>query len=267
MARIVLIVLSLVAGFMFAAIILVSLNSGRVNARFPIILGAIVLVATLAVASAVIRGGGQPRARRRSSGEANAERLGLTLTKKPDAELASRCRLVPGSARSGKVSGVYEGFVGDQELLVFTNTYVVQTGHAPISVPQTIYALRIPEWPSTRVGVRTRSRRFLDRLMRRKRFELENPAFNDAFTVRSNDEAFAATLLSPEVQEFLLDKTRGVSWRIGQGYLCLIYPGALRPDRMEASLRRLEGLWGLIPDELKSWSAHVASDSSVDEQG
>ena len=70
------------------------------------------------------------------------------------------------------------------------------------------------------------------------------------FRVRTDDEDFAVTLLSPEVQAHLLTKRR-VRWYLGYGRLCLIYQGALRPDRVVASAERLARMMALIPVEME----------------
>jgi hypothetical protein len=54
------------------------------------------------------------------------------------------------------------------------------------------------------------------------------------------------------MQAFMLTKIR-VRWRIGSGRVCLIYPGTLKPDRIEASLQRMRGFWSRVPEELESW--------------
>ena len=81
---------------------------------------------------------------------------------------------------------------------------------------------------------------------------LEDARFNHRFKIRTHDDDFAITLLTPEMQTFMLTKTT-VRWRLGAGHVCLVYGGKLKPARMEASLDRLRGFWSNVPVELESW--------------
>ncbi len=57
------------------------------------------------------------------------------------------------------------------------------------------------------------------------------------FKVKASDEDFALMLLSPMMQQFLVEKTN-VTWHLNQGRVCLVYNGSLKFDRLEASVRR-----------------------------
>ena len=83
--------------------------------------------------------------------------------------------------------------------------------------------------------------------------------------VGADDEAFAVTLLSPEMQSFLLEKPE-VRWRIRNGEVCLIYSGDLKPARIGASIDRLRRFWSLVPPELDAWTARYGGGAAGDGQ-
>ncbi len=64
---------------------------------------------------------------------------------------------------------------------------------------------------------------------------------------------FAALLLSPELQAFLLEKTN-VSWSAGRGAIKLFYRGGLKRKRVDQSLERIRRFRDLIDAELFTFS-------------
>jgi hypothetical protein len=94
--------------------------------------------------------------------------------------------------------------------------------------------------------------RLLRRLGVRRGLLLEDEAFNDRFRVTTDDEDFALTLLDPEMQRYMTEKTN-VTWHLHPGRAALIYSGAMRPERLEMACERLRGFWERVPPELEGW--------------
>ena len=121
------------------------------------------------------------------------------------------------------------------------------------TVYETFYVLPAPNWPKVRI----RARRFLSRLLYKLGHQpglmLDDERFNAAFRVDSEDDDFAALLLSPELQAFLLEKTN-VDWSAGRGAIKLFYRGGLRKKRVDKSLQRLRRFRDLIDEELFTFS-------------
>jgi hypothetical protein len=129
---------------------------------------------------------------------------------------------------------------------------MVSTGQAMIPIVNTVYAVASPDWPVTHVTPRGGLSRLFARLGLNRGLQLENPGFNARFALRAADEDFAIALLGPDMQAFMLTHLRA-RWRIGHGRVCLTYSGALKPDRLAASLERLRGFWSRVPPELEAW--------------
>jgi hypothetical protein len=129
---------------------------------------------------------------------------------------------------------------------------MIHTGQASVPIYHVACATEAPHWPAVTIAPRKGWTRLLDRLLRRRRLLLEDEAFNAAFTVKTEDEDFALTLLHPEMQRFLASHRR-VAWRVNPGWLALVYSGTMKFDRLEASLDRLREFWSLVPEELEAW--------------
>ena len=180
-----------------------------------------------------------------------ADRLGLHYRSKAEGirEQFSELREVP---RNATIRNVFSGDLDGRPLLVFQSTYMIFTGQVTVPVMHTVYATASPAWPFTQITPRWFIGRLMMRLGRPASLLLEDARFNHRFKIRTHDDDFAITLLTPEMQTFMLTKTT-VRWRLGAGHVCLVYGGKLKPTRMEASLDRLRGFWSNVPVELESW--------------
>ena len=152
----------------------------------------------------------------------------------------------------GKVTKALRGSLDDRRAIVFEHTYTTMAGSTPVVMKQTVFACEAPDWPTVKIAPRRLFSRIAMRFGRVSGIQLDNAAFNAAFWVGSDDEPFAVTLLSPEMQAFLLSKPN-VRWRSRNRELCLIHQGGLRVKRAGASLERLRRFWALTPPELAEW--------------
>jgi len=147
----------------------------------------------------------------------------------------------------------YTGAIDGRALGVFQHQYMIFAGTTTVPVIHSVYVLEVsPNWPKVSIARRSpwswlaRVFGWTPGLM------LDDPQFNRAFRVTSDDEDFAVALLTPVLQQFLLQK-RNVTWRIDLGRLALFYPGKLRDDRVVSSVERLRGFLQRVPDELEAW--------------
>ena len=124
------------------------------------------------------------------------------------------------------------------------------------TVYETFYVLPAPNWPKVRIRARRFFARLLYKLGHQPGLMLDDELFNAAFRVDSEDDDFAALLLSPELQAFLLEKTN-VDWSAGRGAIKLFYRGGLRKKRVDKSLQRLRRFRELIDEELFTFSDSI----------
>jgi len=80
--------------------------------------------------------------------------------------------------------------------------------------------------------------------------QVENPAFNDRWRIRTDDESFALCLLTPEVQSWLMALEGRETWSIGDGWIVCLRRDPLRRDALESIAARPGGLLALVPPEL-----------------
>ncbi len=187
------------------------------------------------------------------AGEKTAARLGLTYRKSPPSDgFHRKFGPLPGIPRGGSVRHVLTGSLAGRALTIFQHSYVIHTGQAPVPVYHTVYITNAPDWPGLTVAPRQLVGRLLYRLGRRPEVLLENESFNALRKVKADDPDFALTILHPDMQTFLIEKS-STTWRIHAGCVALIYGGPLKFDRMDASLDRLRTFWALVPQELDAW--------------
>ena len=194
---------------------------------------------------------GRPASPRTSAGSA-AERLGLQYRAKAEAKYHARFAPLPSIPTGGDVRHLLSGPWDGRALTIFQHAYQVHTGQAPIPVYHTVYITDAPPWPHLTVTRRNLLGRILFRLGRRPGLLLDEDDFNAAMKVTTDDEDFALILLGPDLQRFLVAKP-SVAWSIQPGRVAMIYPGSLRPDRIDASLERLMAFWELVPADLEAW--------------
>ena len=249
---------ALVVGILLAAVvaasvaILVLTNLGRgPRPTIVMVMGPLALMVLVAglVFFMRLRRRGRPQT---PTGEKTAARLGLTYRKSAPDGFHRAFGPLPGIPRGGSVRHILTGSLAGRALTVFQHSYVIHTGQAPVPVYHTVYVTNAPDWPGLTVAPRRLVGRLLYRLGRRPDVLLENETFNALRKVKADDPDFALTVLHPDMQTFLIEKS-STTWRIHAGCVALIYGGSLKFDRMDASLDRLRTFWTLVPDELDAW--------------
>jgi len=188
-----------------------------------------------------------------SSRASAAAGFGLSYEPKGTAALRRSFSDVPGIPDSGKARHIMRGTIAGREAVVFEHTYMIYNGSTVTPVAHVIYATVAPSWPETFISPRSLLSRAALRFGWDAGLTLENADFNRLFRVKTFSEDFALTLLSPDMQQFMVDKP-GVSWHFRPGRLCLVYRGTLNVNRLGASLDRVRSFWALVPEELGDWA-------------
>ncbi len=138
---------------------------------------------------------------------------------------------------------------GDTRVLEYV--YTESSGHSSHSVRLLACAVPCPEnWPDLTL-TREHALHRLGAILGIRDIEVEDPAFNARWRVRSPDETFAILFLTPEVQQFLMDKEDTLeSWWITGGSLACVRLARLDPEQVAAIERRTRQLRTLLPPEL-----------------
>jgi hypothetical protein len=179
----------------------------------------------------------------------------------PDATKTLRARYsdLPGLNRMrGTVKAAYRADLDGRPLIVFHHNFTTMAGNTPVVIDHTVYACEAPDWPTVKIAPRRFFSRLAMKFGKASGLMLENDQFNRTFWVGTGDEPFAVTLLSPEMQAFLLQRP-DLRWRIRDRELVLIYRGSLKPQRVGASIARLRRFWSLVPPELDAWAAQYGN--------
>lgn len=193
----------------------------------------------------------RPRGRGPAHGEL-AEELGLRYRQAVDGPFHHRFGPLPSIGRAGAVSHVHDGTYDGRMMWAFQHTTMIHTGQFSVPVVRSVVAAEAPAWPTLTIRPRSASRRLLGSLSGDPGILLENEVFNARFHVACEDESFAIVLLTPQVQEFLLEDVR-VVWRINPGTVAMIRSKRLATRTVEDGLRRISQLMAIVPDELDAW--------------
>ncbi len=256
------VIVAMIAGMSIAAtvgvLVYIKQSNGSGNLNFRNISIPIIAVGVLMVGMMFIFIARRKNKRRvKSTNTDQLSSLGLTQLENGEEEIKRRFSKLPALRHKGSIKKVFRGTLANRELFAFSHVYTMHTGQAPITVNTTIYAVKTPDWPKTNIVPANWITQRIGALFGRRSMKLDLPEFNRRFRVTTADESFAITLLSPELQKHILDKT-SAKWRIVDGWLCLIYSGPLKLSRTPVSLRRLERFIELIPPELESWTNEVS---------
>jgi hypothetical protein len=176
----------------------------------------------------------------------------LSSVESPDPKLHQAFGPLPRIPRGGRVQLVLRGELDGREITCFQHLYVVSTGQTTVPVQNTVIVAAAPQWPTVTIRPRGALGAMFLRVGLARGMRLEDDSFNRAFKVSADNEDFALTLISPEMQRFLLEKPALV-WRVNPGHVAMIYRGQLRFDRLDGSLERMRSFWSLVPPELTAW--------------
>lgn len=240
-----------------AGLVIYFANSGvAIPRRQLVIIGVLAATGLLLVVFVIraVRGarGGSTSGGAPGTAQALATELGYDYVRRPDKSFGRRFSHIPEIKRGEKKHAI-SGDLDGRRITFFNNSYIIPAGTVMVPVMHCVFACEAPNWPTLSVRPQWILGRLFARRKARKGIVLENRAFNDAFRVVCSDEAFAVTLLSPEMQEFMLEKKSGLSWRIGTEMVCMVYMGTLKLNRVGTSLDRMRKFWSLVPVELEGW--------------
>jgi hypothetical protein len=185
------------------------------------------------------------------------ESHGFTLTKGPSKhaeEIAARAPLPEGTRCRYSVDWWGEGKIDDVDVTMLCHRTVRRAGKST----ETLYTMiSRTECPSAWPGLRLQAETFISKMAKKvgvKDLEVENEAFNKRWLINANDEEFAVLLLSPEVQEWLLDANKKESWSILDGHLICTWHKRLKPKELDLFVGRVATFRRLIPPELDAWT-------------
>lgn len=221
------------------------------NHAIPYIIAAVIVAMLLGVVALAVA----ERRRRRQLVETFA-RLGGTINADPDPQAADEALRLSGLFRDLKTGPVGVRWCARVEVdglavRILEHRYSTGSGKNRTIHDHTIVSLPCPPtWP-----VLTLDREHLlhkvANLLGHNDLQLDDPAFNARWRVRTDDENFAIVLLSPEIQTRLMTLPKRTAVRVGAGAVSLGWPRRLRPAELEPALRWAADLWHALPPELR----------------
>ncbi|MEQ9617293.1 MAG: hypothetical protein RLN60_04585 [Phycisphaerales bacterium] len=170
--------------------------------------------------------------------EQAAQQLGMGYLPAGDKDFRAAWATLPEVSKSGKIKHIIFGVRDGVEATGFQHQVTMHTGQAPIVVFRSIYSCEIPTVPETHIATRNLFQRAARKLGLARGIETTDSRFDRFWSVKSQDERFAIDLLNERLRAHITHK-RGVTWRLMNGRLCLIYGGSMKADRVGSSLERL----------------------------
>lgn len=143
--------------------------------------------------------------------------------------------------------------MGEPPLVLLQHRYVVSTGQTTVQVTHTLAALPCPvTWPPLSLTPEHLGHRIAG-MLGKGDLRLENDEFNRRWFVDADDEDFAALVLSPAMQAWLVGVPKWATFHIGQGQIVCGAKKALKPEALAELVALCEEFTGLIAPELQAW--------------
>lgn len=153
------------------------------------------------------------------------------------------------------ISSAASGVLDQTPIELIVHTYIVSTGKSAHTVHHTVASCGCPPgWPTMTMTPEHALHKIAG-MLGYTDIRVESEAFNRAWHVKSDDEAFAVTLLSPALQAWMESNSRNESWHIGHGRVCRVRRAVLVPEAIEPFLGGLLELVRLIPPEMQAWES------------
>jgi hypothetical protein len=174
-----------------------------------------------------------------------AVELGLRYEAKGDTAFRDAWSALPGIPNRGEVRHVCFGEYRGLPVTAFRHRYVVSTGQSSAAVVHWVFATDTPQWPALHL----RRRSSFGRLLGMRSAVTGDPAFDRAWVVKAESEAFAAEVLSAGVREFLMRpepviaRWATVRWHFVGGKVCLVVRGGVRTPSLALALDHLVEMW------------------------
>lgn len=206
----------------------------------PVLIG-IGLVGALAILVGVLIAISHRRKRARAASfEHLALSMGLAYQRKADKDFRNAWATLPQIPRKGDIQHLMFGEHEGVPITLFRHRYVVSTGQTTAVIVHWVFSAEAPDWPEIHLKRRSRLARALGRASR----VTNDPDFNSAWIIKSEDDAFARTLLSAPLRQFLMTPPvekhlARASWHIVGGKLCAVLRANLTASLVETQIHRL----------------------------
>lgn len=219
-----------------------------------LVIAAMVAVTVLIVVMSVLH----ERRRRRRLATTLAQ-LGAAFEPKPSPSAKDEAFRHVGTLRTLKTGGKGVQWCGEVaadgfKVRVLEHKYTTGSGKNQQTHWHTIASLPCPsDWPVLTLDEEHLFHKVAD-LLGKKDLQLDDPAFNARWRVKTDDENFAIVFLTPAVQAFLMALPKGSRLRVGEGAVCVLRKKRVPPEEIHAFVRAPAELWPLLPAELTATS-------------
>ena len=150
--------------------------------------------------------------------------------------------------------------IDDHEVTLISHRTLRRMGKSVETVYTMIVSVECPAaWPGFRLTGGTLFSR-IAAAAGFKDLKVENATFNKRWNIRTDDEGFAILVLTPEMQEWLLEAPKKESWTILEGHLVCAWHRRLKPKDVDQFVHRVTEFRRHLPPELDAWTAPEAGE-------
>lgn len=228
------------------------------SVRVPVVVGAAVTFGFVLLIVAISKGSKAAASKQAAAFAEACVPFGLTHTtfaklEEKDAAFAPFSHLSHLRTGGKGLAWMARSPAGEPPLVLLQHRYVVSTGQTTVQVTHTLAALPCPvTWPPLALTPEHLGHRIAG-MLGKGDLRLENDEFNRRWFVDADDEDFAALLLSPEMQTWLVGVPKWVTFHIGRGQIVCAAKKALKPEALADLVALCEEFAGLIVPELQAW--------------
>jgi hypothetical protein len=190
------------------------------------------------------------------------ESKGFTPNKdvpQPVIEIASKA-LLPDGMRCRYFHDWYaQGSIDGVDVTLILHRTLRRVGKSYETVFTMIAAIESPKaWPGLRLQAETLLTRAAAKVGM-KDLQVESKPFNKRWHITADDKEFAVLVLSPELQEWLLEAPKKESWTILGGHLVCAWQKPLKLNEVDLFLGRVATFKRMLPQELDEWTPAAAT--------
>ena len=249
------VLVSLTAGLMIVVTLAVTTSQPF---RVPVVVGAAVTFGFVLLVVAIAKGSKAAAGRQAAAIAEACAPFGLAYQafaklEEKDAAFAPFAHLAHLRTGGKGLAWMARSLTGEPPLVLLQHRYVVSTGQTTITVTHTLAALPCPDtWPTLALTPEHLGHRIAG-MLGKGDLRLESEEFNKRWFVNADDEDFAAVVLSPEMQAWLVGAPKWATFHIGQGWLICAAKKALKPEALADLVALCEEFSGAIAPELQAW--------------
>lgn len=205
-----------------------------------IVLGGLAAIALFGAIGAIVSAQKRKERAKKEAFEDLATDMGLTYEENAPTDFRDAWSVLPEIPKQGEVHHLMYGTLDGLPVTFFRHRYVVSTGQTTAVIIHWVFSSEVPDWPEVHI----KRRSFFARAFGGRSTVTNDDRFNREWIVKTDDPAFARTLLREQAIELIGaprpdSKRLRESWHVVGGKLCCVVRASLDAPALRTQARRL----------------------------